>query len=114
MIRRPPRSTRTYTLFPYTTLFRSKIFGSYRLRYRRFGKRFRGRRRNGETAFPQMRKGVKSLCYPQHDYCLLSFHILLLYFYLASYSKTAASPWGDAAVRSPPEDRKSTRLNSSN
>src|SRR3546814_19496025 len=27
MIRRPPRSTRTDTLFPYTTLFRSK-FGS--------------------------------------------------------------------------------------
>src|SRR3546814_15105441 len=28
MIRRPPRSTRTYTLFPYTTLFRSNpIFG---------------------------------------------------------------------------------------
>src|SRR3546814_16367836 len=25
MIRRPPRSTRTYTLFPYTTLFRSAI-----------------------------------------------------------------------------------------
>src|SRR3546814_15967349 len=24
MIRRPPRSTRTYTPFPYTTLFRSK------------------------------------------------------------------------------------------
>src|SRR3546814_2649082 len=27
MIRRPPRSTRTDTLFPYTTLFRSKIVG---------------------------------------------------------------------------------------
>src|SRR3546814_17993019 len=26
MIRRPPRSTRTDTLFPYTTLFRSKIW----------------------------------------------------------------------------------------
>src|SRR3546814_17152081 len=26
MIRRPPRSTRTYTLFPYTTLFRSVAF----------------------------------------------------------------------------------------
>src|SRR3546814_17830154 len=26
MIRRPPRSTRTDTLFPYTTLFRSQIF----------------------------------------------------------------------------------------
>src|SRR3546814_3896690 len=25
MIRRPPRSTRTYTLFPYTTLFRSEF-----------------------------------------------------------------------------------------
>src|SRR3546814_18880099 len=28
MIRRPPRSTRTDTLFPYTTLFRSVAFGS--------------------------------------------------------------------------------------
>src|SRR3546814_10319446 len=27
MIRRPPRSTRTYTLFPYTTLFRSASDG---------------------------------------------------------------------------------------
>src|SRR3546814_3811217 len=28
MIRRPPRSTRTYTLFPYTTLFRSPFAGA--------------------------------------------------------------------------------------
>src|SRR3546814_17725150 len=28
MIRRPPRSTRTDTLFPYTTLFRSRGIGS--------------------------------------------------------------------------------------
>src|SRR3546814_9839523 len=27
MIRRPPRSTRTDTLFPYTTLFRSQLLG---------------------------------------------------------------------------------------
>src|SRR3546814_16721212 len=27
MIRRPPRSTRTDTLFPYTTLFRSRGYG---------------------------------------------------------------------------------------
>src|SRR3546814_6586790 len=27
MIRRPPRSTRTDTLFPYTTLFRSRLLG---------------------------------------------------------------------------------------
>src|SRR3546814_4594259 len=29
MIRRPPRSTRTDTLFPYTTLFRSEIGGGH-------------------------------------------------------------------------------------
>src|SRR3546814_1260871 len=29
MIRRPPRSTRTDTLFPYTTLFRSGLFGGF-------------------------------------------------------------------------------------
>src|SRR3546814_4529126 len=28
MIRRPPRSTRTDTLFPYTTLFRSRVDGA--------------------------------------------------------------------------------------
>src|SRR3546814_20541324 len=30
MIRRPPRSTRTDTLFPYTTLFRSRVLGELR------------------------------------------------------------------------------------
>src|SRR3546814_2158252 len=30
MIRRPPRSTRTDTLFPYTTLFRSRRIGNRR------------------------------------------------------------------------------------
>src|SRR3546814_11334623 len=29
MIRRPPRSTRTDTLFPYTTLFRSRRLGTH-------------------------------------------------------------------------------------
>src|SRR3546814_20716249 len=29
MIRRPPRSTRTDTLFPYTTLFRSRLAARY-------------------------------------------------------------------------------------
>src|SRR3546814_3769622 len=32
MIRRPPRSTRTDTLFPYTTLFRSELCGFALLR----------------------------------------------------------------------------------
>src|SRR3546814_7962093 len=33
MIRRPPRSTRTDTLFPYTTLFRSRANIHYHLEY---------------------------------------------------------------------------------
>src|SRR3546814_10630762 len=43
MIRRPPRSTRTYTLFPYTTLFRRDA------RSRRAG-RHRPRARRGQAA----------------------------------------------------------------
>src|SRR3546814_4253054 len=31
MIRRPPRSTRTDTLFPYTTLFRSTVIDAYKV-----------------------------------------------------------------------------------
>src|SRR3546814_9139251 len=37
MIRRPPRSTRTDTLFPYTTLFRSLAQGRQRLQGGRVG-----------------------------------------------------------------------------
>src|SRR3546814_4020907 len=33
MIRRPPRSTRTDTLFPYTTLFRSEVLGRRRVAF---------------------------------------------------------------------------------
>src|SRR3546814_1351481 len=41
MIRRPPRSTRTDTLFPYTTLFRSRLFY---LGERTFFRKWPGRR----------------------------------------------------------------------
>src|SRR3546814_11419521 len=38
MIRRPPRSTRTDTLFPYTTLFRSRPRGDSRSAFQIFGR----------------------------------------------------------------------------
>src|SRR3546814_2806113 len=47
MIRRPPRSTRTDTLFPYTTLFRSPD-------------RRRGRPENPHPGAP--RRGAEALC----------------------------------------------------
>src|SRR3546814_2196744 len=39
MIRRPPRSTRTDTLFPYTTLFRSDLPAHRRPTIRQMGRR---------------------------------------------------------------------------
>src|SRR3546814_9257197 len=44
MIRRPPRSTRTDTLFPYTTLFRS-VYASSWSKFRCPARRVTGRRR---------------------------------------------------------------------
>src|SRR3546814_1211574 len=45
MIRRPPRSTRTDTLFPYTTLFRSNADRHSAVAARRTRAAYRGRRR---------------------------------------------------------------------
>src|SRR3546814_2029643 len=50
MIRRPPRSTRTDTLFPYTTLFRSRHDAGRLDRHRDVRPRDRGRSRAHGTA----------------------------------------------------------------
>src|SRR3546814_3084522 len=68
MIRRPPRSTRTDTLFPYTTLFRSAAWiddrfadaereaGLRQQQQRGAALRMDERRRGGEHAPPQQRR----------------------------------------------------------
>src|SRR3546814_2353205 len=56
MIRRPPRSTRTDTFFPYTTLFRSLL--------ERDGERFRCRAAGGMHAGP----GSAGSLIPPHEY----------------------------------------------
>src|SRR3546814_6291412 len=53
MIRLPPRSTRTDTLFPYTTLFRSEPARPHRLR-RRPGDLHRLRLRHGHRPHPDV------------------------------------------------------------
>src|SRR3546814_8261306 len=54
MRRRPPRSTRTDTLFPYTTLFRSRTLEALHQRRRNFG--LRGRcNRSGKKNQPDRR-----------------------------------------------------------
>src|SRR3546814_19620020 len=56
MIRRPPRSTRTDTLFPYTTLFRSPTPHCWRGRYRT---PLQGRRRPS-SGWPAFRRRTRS------------------------------------------------------
>src|SRR3546814_3560583 len=53
MIRRPPRSTRTDTLFPYTTLFRSQYFGEPDCRQ---AGRVAARGRRAALAIPHLRR----------------------------------------------------------
>src|SRR3546814_18493799 len=65
MIRRPPRSTRTDTLFPYTTLFRSAMSGGTEVAAGRIGEEgeggaFVGRYDGRIMIFmaPQRRRGI--------------------------------------------------------
>src|SRR3546814_6404858 len=100
MIRRPPRSTRTDPLFPYTTLFRSAdaaavgrfqagAFGRRQQRFAGFGREdaFRARAAHfrGFAAFELARRGAEA-------------------FETQAFTD---------ALRRPMRDRKSTRLNSS-
>src|SRR3546814_3044516 len=54
MIRRPPRSTRTDTLFPYTTLFRSAESAHHPPAGRRCANRTRHRHRSARRARPSV------------------------------------------------------------
>src|SRR3546814_2386746 len=117
MFRRPPRSTRTDTLFPYTTLFRSGLrrflrgFGSRVVR--RGGGVIRpdrfvfGRHANLQKCegHPKVARGVRSI-----RVGIVGFSVALARGVLLG---------GEGFVLHPPEvaevgrDRKSTRLNSS-
>src|SRR3546814_12866342 len=90
MIRRPPRSTRTDTLFPYTTLFRSTITESWHSSAKRQPARRLGSRSSGED---HQRRFDRTE--PFHRIDLVAQQILI------------------AKLRIPDQDRKSTRLNSS-
>src|SRR3546814_15909643 len=62
MIRRPPRSTRTDTLFPYTTLFRSAAPGRARAAHRGALRRAAGHR-----VVPGRRPAARRAEPPDHD-----------------------------------------------
>src|SRR3546814_16014143 len=97
MMRRPPRSTRTYTLFPYTTLFRSDDVIL-------LGRESAGvpvevhRAADARLVIP-LRPGCRSLNVAQAGAMALG----------EALRQTGSFPVG----RQQDEDRKSTRLNSS-
>src|SRR3546814_1563966 len=120
MIRRPPRSTRTDTLFPYTTLFRSAV-----LAHRQDGLHLLALLQPqpvDDRAAARMRPGVGQLVHgqPEHpagagegqqrvvgvDQPQLVDEILFL-----GRRRVASAP--AALLRAVAADRKSTRLNSS-
>src|SRR3546814_13386131 len=61
MIRRPPRSTRTDTLFPYTTLFRSIVRGTHQMAVSDLDHAWSCRAANGEGPWPGGRIGFLAL-----------------------------------------------------
>src|SRR3546814_12020644 len=107
MTRRPPRSTRTDTLFPYTTLFRSSVESVYQLKESYLNKRrqyevvhiddyIRSPKSSGYRSIHLVLK-YKSKKYPEYNNLLLEVQI-----------RTHAQHSWATAVRS-----ESTRLNSS-
>src|SRR3546814_12806399 len=93
MIRRPPRSTRTYTLFPYTTLFRSCYHNSYPMA----GHALRDTAMDVRGVL-DIRVGFEQASAPaQHISNASALRASLMGFFLAFWE----------------QDRKSTRLNSS-
>src|SRR3546814_3563934 len=65
MIRRPPRSTRTDTLFPYTTLFRSALIPGEALQGIAVQRRDHAVEKRGPAAAAGPRKAGRRLAVPQ-------------------------------------------------
>src|SRR3546814_2810844 len=108
MVRRPPRSTRTDTLFPYTTLFRSaygEAVGLVTKALQVEQDRIVGRQRDLATAgkMEDLAAGVAIGALGDRDH----WHVMdaRILHYLAH--------GGELALAAVDQDRKSTRLNSS-
>src|SRR3546814_10116751 len=102
MIRRPPRSTRTDTLFPYTTLFRTS---------------------STDLISIYLCLEMQSLCFyvlaAFNRYSVFSTEAGLKYFVLGAFSSClfllgSSVLYGLTGTTNLAKDRKSTRLNSSN
>src|SRR3546814_8466950 len=105
MIRRPPRSTRTDTLFPYTTLFRS-VAGVVNIKTKTD---VDGLELNFNTSVPFDGGGEQYRASAVWGKTFSRGHFLIA----ADYTHIKELARGDRSYLACPEDRKSTRLNSS-
>src|SRR3546814_1214251 len=129
MIRRPPRSTRTDTLFPYTTLFRSDGLDAAIALARAIDPALYAARLDQDKIFPiasrDLTDGERPIAVPEQ---LQRLSILLhreMPETFAEWKKAIGMPYrarrdrflrfgaADARSRGAGQDRKSTRLNSS-
>src|SRR3546814_8496294 len=108
MIRRPPRSTRTDTLFPYTTLFRSHALVPFVVRPRRIDElRARNQFMDPVAGAPRMAEVADAVAMDQHRH-LQAHEIIRRH---AGYRQRLRWHIGERPALH--RDRKSTRLNSS-
>src|SRR3546814_1851922 len=116
MIRRPPISTRTDTLFPYTTLFRSGASGGSRQHPRRpnskKGAHATPPTKGGEEITPHIHSPRKFNMFRRRapTAAVRAGEIVMPYLYNAWYCAGWSADLGAAPTGI---DRKSTRLNSS-
>src|SRR3546814_2053594 len=122
MILPPPRTTRTDTLFPYTTLFRSGTRPRFSVGIdSRVGVILTGRHRNGQQAFPHETRQIvympvrmiveQSVTQPQ--YRVIAKATCQQRFDLAPVKVRITVGIEQALLSGDGKDRKSTRLNSS-
>src|SRR3546814_10217439 len=119
MIRRPPRSTRTDTLFPYTTLFRSRFLGySATSNGKRVWLELGGKTASLVLPDADLESAVRATAdgcfYNQGQMCTASSRLLVPADRRAEALALAAEVARGSAPADPfMADRKSTRLNSS-
>src|SRR3546814_10034444 len=103
MIRRPPRSTRTDTLFPYTTLFRSAVAGLSDLSQQQYAEKSSDA--VAKAVFAAPRGGIAQIAKSP-----LGWHVVRVSNVTTTPAKTLAAAREEIVKIL---DRKSTRLNSS-
>src|SRR3546814_11313738 len=106
MVRRPPRSTRTDTLFPYPTLFRSIFFGIAQPEDARVGRFFMEVARQFALGLPAIDVRRDLAYYEPPDALRQRFVGFIV-------KGRARAPVVESCHRAMLRDRKSTRLNSS-